>query len=1125
MFRQAIKLDPNSYPPLGTWEHFSGDIVMAILLDIAEISENYQILDARQLYKKSFIDDFNFHRLIDLNSTWKGLYLSGCPISPGIFEAISERLGNSLKFLDVSGIHNLTDEAIVHLRCFKLVKLNLSQCFNLTEESVTKILQDCPDLEDFDISFLTLNNSTPLVEDFKLKLKSFNLNHCSIKNLNVVVETISKFPNLEKLHLQSLPIKDEHVKLISTSCTRLSDVNLTGCTSLTDQSISALSTCFNLKTAWLTSLPYISSNSLLHLARSCFQLETLGLSGTKMNLAENLGILGKNCPRLHKLVLDASRLDDDGLNYMSGNFFNLKTLNLGNCNISDAALTRVISTCPEITELNLYDCSHVTDASCRNFSENLFNLETIVLYRCPISDLGLSHLSHCFNLKSIDLTGTNVTDTGIGMLVEGCSKITDLRLWNCRISDLAIQHVSGLHQLRVLDLRNCLIVQDLSPLEIGCPKLERLLLAGCEYVGDNSLKGLERFYSLKMLDLMGCHRITDITMQRIEDGAPSLSTLILGSNKISNSAVENLKISRPFLEIMSQHNNSTSQPKKAPQKRNAIKSLMSDLKQIRDDPLPLVSAQPLHDDMFTWHANLVGPENTPYAQGIFHIQLNFPKNYPNAGPSATILCDLPHPHVHNGKICLDLLSDFRSYFEDPTLTEKHDKSVGWSSAYSVQTILLQLQAFLLQLDDEDEVTVEKYLPKIPKAVENSKNFKCSHCPHQPGAPWPAINSVESIPRSFVSEDERLKEELICYHTRSSFEEDTLGIGISIKRNARGAIVEILSPMELLSYTAYRDGVRTSIMKDVSFTHWLPLYLNKEHAKSAGDLYKISLSEISTGFPDRFQPSQALEVFGNLMNTMIVKLMKGELHASLRSLQGYIYIQRLLLMFVNEYPELMDLANRRVDDFVNSENNRTKQAIPALGVFLPLLLVSRKSWRDIQDVYLREHFDRNVFWIIKDNPDLAKSDYDQEVDATRNIRTFEITHVSLKLLAFHIYFLNRIGRPPDMSLDDICDRYDQLYGNPTAQMKDQFQDAVKEILEIDSWEEFFTRVGARIITDKELNIWLRQSVINSGMKEYHHIPGNRRNLARSGGKRQEICKRFQRGDCPYGSKCQYLHRRN
>ena len=35
----------------------------------------------------------------------------------------------------------------------------------------------------------------------------------------------------------------------------------------------------------------------------------------------------------------------------------------------------------------------------------------------------------------------------------------------------------------------------------------------------------------------------------------------------------------------------------------AVKRLLHDLKEVRDNPLPNVSCMPLEDDLFTWHGN------------------------------------------------------------------------------------------------------------------------------------------------------------------------------------------------------------------------------------------------------------------------------------------------------------------------------------------------------------------------------------------------------------------------------------------------------------------------------------------------------------------------------------------
>ena len=52
----------------------------------------------------------------------------------------------------------------------------------------------------------------------------------------------------------------------------------------------------------------------------------------------------------------------------------------------------------------------------------------------------------------------------------------------------------------------------------------------------------------------------------------------------------------------------------------------------------------------------------------------------------------------HGKICMDILSDYGSYFKniDALQVKSKDKTgpVGWSSAYTVQTLLLQLQGLV-----------------------------------------------------------------------------------------------------------------------------------------------------------------------------------------------------------------------------------------------------------------------------------------------------------------------------------------------------------------------------------------------------------------------------------------------
>ncbi len=79
-----------------------------------------------------------------------------------------------------------------------------------------------------------------------------------------------------------------------------------------------------------------------------------------------------------------------------------------------------------------------------------------------------------------------------------------------------------------------------------------------------------------------------------------------------------------------------------------------------------------------------------------------------------------------------------------------------------------------------------YLSQIPAAVSNSLRFQCEKCSHSPTSPWPPIilpGSTSSIVELRVQKQEvdMIREELVCYHSRVSHLEDTLGVGIHIQR--------------------------------------------------------------------------------------------------------------------------------------------------------------------------------------------------------------------------------------------------------------------------------------------------------------------------------------------------------
>lgn len=170
---------------------------------------------------------------------------------------------------------------------------------------------------------------------------------------------------------------------------------------------------------------------------------------------------------------------------------------------------------------------------------------------------------------------------------------------------------------------------------------------------------------------------------------------------------------------------------------------MRDLHELQSEPCRTVCAAPLENNMLCWHGNL-RPLSGPYAGAVLHIIMEFAEDYPASPPQVKLCQTIPHPNVFGDHICLDMLKSY-------TVSQPY---AGWSSAYSVQSILLQLQGFLFaeNIPQEHGGPIKAYSGDKVVSVARAwlDSFACAACGHTSAQPQPPLPEVDAFVPPTVS---------------------------------------------------------------------------------------------------------------------------------------------------------------------------------------------------------------------------------------------------------------------------------------------------------------------------------------------------------------------------------------
>lgn len=117
--------------------------------------------------------------------------------------------------------------------------------------------------------------------------------------------------------------------------------------------------------------------------------------------------------------------------------------------------------------------------------------------------------------------------------------------------------------------------------------------------------------------------------------------------------------------------------------KETIKRLVSDVSTIVKNPLTDNGIYYFHDqnNMFKGYAMIIGPYDTPYENGYYFFELDFPSDYPHNPPKVTYYTNDENirfnPNLYvSGKVCISILNTWRGE--------------QWSGCQTISTLLLTL---------------------------------------------------------------------------------------------------------------------------------------------------------------------------------------------------------------------------------------------------------------------------------------------------------------------------------------------------------------------------------------------------------------------------------------------------
>jgi ubiquitin-protein ligase len=143
--------------------------------------------------------------------------------------------------------------------------------------------------------------------------------------------------------------------------------------------------------------------------------------------------------------------------------------------------------------------------------------------------------------------------------------------------------------------------------------------------------------------------------------------------------------------------------------QKAIKRITREISEFSENNVEGIQIIPIDGNIQKFTSKIKGPDNSPYQDGIYELEINIPNNYPLSPPKIKFITKMYHPNVYqNGNICVDILREDQ-----------------WSPSLKISTALLSIRSLFTDPDPTSAANPEAgrlYVKNREKFDENVKNL-------------------------------------------------------------------------------------------------------------------------------------------------------------------------------------------------------------------------------------------------------------------------------------------------------------------------------------------------------------------------------------------------------------------